>query len=336
MLKALGIGTQPFWSAFVMAVGLSLTGCTSSTPPGENTPGTAVNQGDSTATDSKPDVVVSYSVACNMVEAIAQTQVNLKCLIDPAQDPHVYEGKPSDRLAIEKANVVFYAGLGFEPAIVDMVAATNTPAPKIALHEAAVPTENRITVEEDGEVEADPHVWHDVKYGIRMAELIEANLAKVDPANASTYKTNADTLVAKLKKLDAWIPQQIATIPENQRRLVTTHDSMGYFSRAYGLTVEGTLLGVSTEEEPTASQVKSLVNGIKDAKVPMVFAELTANDKVLKTVAREAGVKISDDVLVADGLGEKNTPQGTYIGMMEYNTCAIAQGLGGQCTPFTP
>jgi ABC-type Zn uptake system ZnuABC Zn-binding protein ZnuA len=254
------------------------------------------------------------------------------CLINYDRDPHTYEATPSDRQAIEQADAVFYAGLNFEPSIIQMVQATNTAAPKVPVHEKAVV--EVIQTEEEGKIEPDPHVWHDVQNGIRMVELIQRTLSEADPANAERYASNANTMIRELERLDAWIPEQIATIPENQRRLVTTHDAMSYYARAYGLDVEGTLLGISTEEEPTAAQVKSLVTGVKSANVPVLFAELTSNDKVLRTVANESGVKISKNVLIADGIGKQGTPEGTYQGMLVYNTCAIANGLGGKCTPF--
>ncbi|MGD1704219.1 metal ABC transporter solute-binding protein, Zn/Mn family [Dapis sp. BLCC M229] len=279
-----------------------------------------------------PEVVASYSVLCSMVEQIAKGVLEPNCLIDYEQDPHTYQARPSDRRAIEVADAVFYAGMNFEPAIIEMAEASTTPAPKVAVHEEAV--QDIIEVEEEGEVEPDPHIWHDVENGIRMVEVIEQTLTKIDPDNADTYTSNADALTSKLERLDAWIPKQIATIPENQRRLITTHDAMSYYSRAYGLTVEDTLLGVSTDEQPTAAKVKSLSERIKAIGVPVLFAELTANDKVLGTVANEAGVNISEDVLIADGIGEKGTPAGSYQGMLVYNTCTIVTGLGGTCSEF--
>ena len=93
-------------------------------------------------------------------------------------------------------------------------------------------------------------------------------------------------------------------------------------------------MGVTTDEQPTAAKVKSLSERIKAIGVPVLFAELTANDKVLGTVANEAGVNISEDVLIADGIGEKGTPAGSYQGMLVYNTCTIVTGLGGTCSEF--
>ncbi len=268
-----------------------------------------------------------------MVEKIGADKIDSNCLIDYDQDPHTYEAKPSDRKAIEDADAVFYAGLNFEPSIVEMSEATKTTAPKIALHEKA--TANVIQVEEDGEKEPDPHVWHDINNGKEMVKLIGDTLAQVDPDNADTYKTNAEKYNTKLDRLDAWIKQQIALIPADKRKLVTTHDAMSYYAKAYGLTVEGTLLGLNTEEQPTASKVKELSEEIKSKDVPTVFAELTANDKVLKVVAKEAGVEVTPEPLIADGIGAKGTPEGSYTGMIEYNTCIIVKGLSDkECKPF--
>ncbi|MGK7943497.1 MAG: zinc ABC transporter substrate-binding protein [Microcystaceae cyanobacterium] len=317
-----------------LAVVAGLAGCgggttETTTPPEatENTSEVPANDGEGT-----PEVVASYSVLCSMVEQVAEGVLEPNCLISYDQDPHTYNEKPSDRQAMETADAVFYAGLNFEPAIIDMAEATTTPAPKVAVHEEAV--KDVIEVEEEGEMEPDPHIWHDVENGIRMVEQIKQTLVEVDPDNADTYTSNAEALVTELEQLNAWIPEQIATIPENKRRLITTHDAMSYYARAYGLSVEGTLLGVSPDEEPTAAQVKSLSEDIKTIGVPVLFAELTTNDKVLQTVANEAGVTISEDVLIADGIGEKGTPAGTYQGMLVYNTCTIVNGLGGTCSEF--
>lgn len=318
------------FAALAVLVGLAACGGTTETTTdpeaAEDTNEVAANDGET------PEVVVSYSVLCSMVEQVAEGVFEPNCLVNYDQDPHTYEAKPSDRKAIEEADAVFYAGLNFEPAIIEMAEATDTPAPKVAVHDEAV--EDVIEVEEDGEMEPDPHIWHDVENGIRMVELIEETLVEIDPDNAETYASNAEALTSELEQLDTWIPEQIATIPENQRRLITTHDAMSYYARAYGLTVEGTLLGVSTDEAPTAAEVKSLSEGIQKIGVPTVFAELTANDKVLETVANEAGVEISEDVLIADGIGEQGTPVGSYQGMLVYNTCTIVTGLEGTCSEF--
>lgn len=323
------------WSTALLSA-IALVGCTTPNPPttGASPAATLGATPAATTADKKPKVVASYSVPCHLVREIAKEQVELTCLIDPDQDPHTYAAKPSDKQAIEQADLVFYGGLNFEPTIIEMVTSTNTPAPKLPLNELATPAP--LFVEEEGKKEPDPHVWHDAENTIRMVQIIQQNLAKVDPNNAAEYAKNAATVETQFKALHAWVPKQIATIPANQRKLVTTHDALGYYARAYGLTVEGALLGVSTDEAASAAKVKSLSQSIQATGIPVIFAEVTANDKVLRTVAKEAGVKISSEPLVADGLGAIGSPQGTYTGMMTSNTCTIAKNLGGNCTEFRP
>lgn len=326
------------WSIAVSALLVSLTGCTqpatNTSTSTSTTTSTSEPSASAPAAGKKPKVVASYSVPCHLVQEIAKDKVDLTCLVAPDQDPHTYEAKPSDKKAIEQADLVLFGGLNFEPTVIDLVQATKTPAPKLALNELATP--NPLFVEEEGKKEPDPHVWHDAKNTIRMVKIIQENLAKIDPEDAAEYTKNATALETQLKALDEWVPKQIATIPAAKRRLVTTHDAMGYYARAYGLKVEGTLLGVSTDEAASASKVKSLSKSVKATGIPVIFAELTANDKILSTVAKEAGVKISSEPLLADGLGATGTPAGTFMGMMEGNTCNIAKNLGGQCTPLKP
>lgn len=267
------------------------------------------------------EVVTSFSVLCNLVTKLGE---ETKCLIAPDRDPHSYEATPQDRQAIETAAIIFYGGLNFEPSIIKMVEATNGPGVKVPVFERA-----------DIQIVAnDPHVWHDVQNGIRLLELISKVLKQNKPDRAELYAKNLQELTAELTQLDRWIAAQIDTIPPNNRRLVTTHDAFSYYSRAYGLKVEGTLLGFTTEEEPTAKQVRNLIDRVKQASIPTIFAELTANDKVLSNIAREAGVKLSNRVLIADGVGRPGTPEGSYQGMLIYNTCTIVEGLGGKCAPF--
>lgn len=336
MIKLLQNSTHKFASVIVLSAIVILTWCNSTEGERANqTTGRREATAQAAADDGeKPQVVASYSVICDMVEEIGADKINSNCLIDYDQDPHTYDAKPSDRKAIEDADAVFYAGLNFEPSIVEMSEATQTPAPKIPLHEKA--TANVIQVDEDnGEQAPDPHVWHDITNGKEMVKLIGDTLAQIDPDNADTYKINAERYNTKLDRLDAWIKQQIALIPADKRKLVTTHDAMSYYARAYGLTVEGTLLGLSSEEQPTASKVKKLSEEITSKGVPTVFAELTANDKVLEVVAKEAGVEVTPDPLIADGIGAKGTPEGSYTGMIEHNTCIIVNSLSdSECQPF--
>ena len=286
----------------------------------------------------KPKVVASHNIICDLVETIARNTVDLTCLMNPNQDPHTYRPTPSQRKAIEEAQLIIYGGYQLEPKITKLLEATNAETPKIALYEQVV-TEP-ITIEHEHESESpttnpepelapDPHVWHNVENTVAMVEFLESMFLQANPSAAELYLTNSNALTEQLWQLDAWIKDRVATIPESQKVLVTTHDSLNYYTQAYSLNDYKTLQGLNAAS-PTASEVRDLVTEIEQAGVPTIFAESTASDRVINNVARAADVELSSEELYVDGLGETEN----YIEMMSHNTCAIVNGLGGECQPF--
>ncbi|MBT9317802.1 metal ABC transporter solute-binding protein, Zn/Mn family [Leptothoe spongobia] len=186
--------------------------------------------------------------------------------------------------------------------------------------------------EEEGE--PDPHVWHDAENGIAMVRVIEEQLSEAFPENADLYETNAESLITQLTQLDTWIQQQIDTVPESQRVLVTTHDALGYYAEAYGIRIEAALESFSTEARPSAADLRELIDVVADSNIPSVFIEATSNPGLIEAVSRETDIGISEEPLYADSLGEAGTPAGTYTGMLMTNTCTIVTGLGGSCNEF--
>lgn len=321
----------------VLAIAVALVGC--------NSVSQTINPStSSTASNKLPKVVATTSILCDLTKQLAANTIDLTCLVPPGTDPHLYQPKPEDRKAIENAQLILYAGYDFEPSLIKLIKATKNPAPKIAVDEVAVPnpiqTEHDHEGDENGdsatdeEAVPDPHVWHDAQNGIRMVEVISSNLEKLAPNNAAIYTSNAQKITSELTQLDTWIKAQIATIPPNQRKLVTTHDALGYYVKAYGLSFEGALGSFSTEEKPTAARVKEVVNIIKNTGVPTLFAETTTNPKLIQTVAREANVKVSKREVFADSLGEPATEGETYQAMLIANTRTIVEGLAGNYTAF--
>ena len=183
--------------------------------------------------------------------------------------------------------------------------------------------------EEEGE--PDPHVWHDAENGIAMVHVIEEQLSEVFPENADLYEANAEALIAQLTQLDTWIQQQIDTVPESQRVLVTGHDALGYYADAYGIRIEAALESFSTEARPSAADLRELIDLVEDSNLPSIFVEATSNPGLIEAVSRQTDIGISDQPLYADGLGEPGTPAETYTGMLMTNTCTIVNGLGGSC-----
>ncbi len=317
------------WVVSVWAI-VSLTGCTPSANQTSSPTPSASSAAPSAAKSLK--VVATNSVLCDLTRQIAANTLHLTCLINPGIDAHVYQVTPDDRKAIETANLVLYGGYNFEPGLTKLIQASSNPAIKVAVDEVAVPTPQ--IFQEDGKTEPDPHVWHNAKNGVQITQVIQTNLTKLIPTNGDLYAKNAQAIATQLTQIDGWIKAQIATIPPTARKLVTTHDALGYYAKAYDIPIEGALQGVNTDEKPTAARVKELVNSIAAAKVPTIFAEVSINPQLIQTVAQEAKVTVSKQELLTDGLGEPGSNGETYQKMLMANTQAIVEGLGGRFTAF--
>ncbi|MDX2232036.1 MAG: zinc ABC transporter substrate-binding protein [Leptolyngbyaceae cyanobacterium bins.349] len=326
-------------------------GCTTapSTPPA---PAPTTGTTPASAKADAPKVVATTTILCDMVRQIAQETVNLTCLLQPGVDGHVYQPVPADRKAIENADLIFYSGYDFEPGLIKLIQSTSNPAPKIAVAETAVPNplmghahseaghshdHDHDHDEADAGADApDPHVWQSAANGAKMADVIETALVKLVPDQKAVYTQNSNALEAELTQIHQWIAAQIATIPTASRKLVTTHDAMKYFSAAYNLPVEGALQGLSTQEKPTATRVKALVDEVRALQVPTIFAEVVVNPKLIEAVARDAKVTIADRELYTDSIGAPGSEGSTYPKMLLANTQIIVEGLNGKYIAFQP
>ncbi len=232
---------------------------------------TSFTQSTTIANYNLPRVVATTSILCDLAKQIASNTVNLTCLIPPGVDPHTYQPKPEDRQALEQANLILYNGYNLEPGLLKLIKTIKSPAPKIAVAQLAVPKPQKFR--EGSNIVTDPHIWHNVNNAIRMVQVISSNLGKLEPSNAETYSNNKLKINNELTQLDRWIKSRVASIPTNKRTLVTTHNGLSYYTQAYGLSLLGTLEGISTNQKPTAAKVKNLAKKIQQAKVPTIFPE---------------------------------------------------------------
>ncbi|MBF2003686.1 MAG: metal ABC transporter substrate-binding protein [Synechococcales cyanobacterium M58_A2018_015] len=300
---------------------LGLSSCALSNPG-------AVSSG--SGADDKPQVVSTSTIISDWTQQIGGDEIHLTSILKPGDDPHVYEPVPQDSRALETADLILYNGYNLEPGLLRMIEAAGTNAQKLAVAETVPP----LQLEQAGQSVPDPHVWGSAKNAVVMVNAIRDALIEVSPEDQALFTENADRLEAELQQLDTWIGRQIATIPANQRQLVTTHDAFQYYANAYGLTVAGTLIGISTEEQPSAQTVQKLVDDIKSIGIPTIFAETTINPQLITTVAQEAGVKLAPQKLYSDSLGAPGSDGETYTQMMVANTRTIVENLGGQFQPF--
>ncbi|MBW4664090.1 MAG: metal ABC transporter substrate-binding protein [Chroococcus sp. CMT-3BRIN-NPC107] len=282
--------------------------------------------------DGKPNVVTTSTVINDWTQRVGGDEIELTGILSPGADPHVYEPVPKDSIAFEKADLIIYNGYNLEPGLIKMMNAAGVKARKLPVGEVVKPLE----LDKAGETVPDPHVWGNVKNAIVMVNSIRDTLIELSPEDQAEFTQNAAEFTRQLQQLHTWTRSQVQTIPANKRRLVTTHDAFQYYSKAYGLEVFGTLIGISTEEQPSAQTVRKLADSIRNTGVPAIFAETTINPALIQTVAQESGAKLAPRSLYSDSIGAPGSDGDSYIKMIVANTRTIVEALGGKYTPFEP
>ncbi|WP_407641944.1 metal ABC transporter substrate-binding protein [Calothrix rhizosoleniae] len=288
------------------------------------------NSQNPTSADEKPRVVATSTIIADLTEKIGRDEIQLTSILKPGADPHVYEPVPADSRSLEKAKLILYNGYNLEPGLIKLMNST-AQGRKIAVGEAAKPLQIE---KKKGQTVPDPHVWGDVKNAIVMTKVIRDALIELSPEDKQVFTQQAQQLIQELQQLDSWITKQIATIPPDKRKLVTTHDAFQYYGRAYGIPIAGTLIGISTEEQPSAQTVRKLVDEVKKIGIPAIFAETTINSGLIKTVAAEARVKLPSRQLYSDSIGSTGSEGDSYVKMMSANTRTIVEALGGKYRPL--
>jgi ABC-type Zn uptake system ZnuABC Zn-binding protein ZnuA len=184
------------------------------------------------------------------------------------------------------------------------------------------------TADDHSHGEYDPHVWQDPKNVMTMVGMIRDALVTADPANTDAYRQNAERYLAQLDEMDNTVLGTLEQLPKAQRKLVTSHDALGYFAARYDFEIIGSVIAsLSTEAgEPSAQDLAALIDSIKAEGVKAIFLENMANPKLVERVASEAGVVIGPE-LYTDALGPAGSPGATYIDAMQYNAKAIVDAL---------
>ncbi len=277
-------------------------------------------------------VVATTTIVGDVVARVGGDAIQLTVLLPIGADPHTYEPRPADLTAVAQAHVLFVNGLGLEEFLESTLRNVGN-VPVVSVSEGIPPRAleaHEHEGHEEGEEqhegeEVDPHVWMDVRNVMVWVENIQKTLSALDPGNASLYAANAAAYRAELEELDAWILQQVAQIPPQNRKLVTNHPSFGYFADRYGLEQVAAVYPISPGSEPSAREIAELEETIRQFGVPAVFAETTVNPKLAEQVARDTGIRLV--TLYTGSLGGPGSGAESYVAMMRYNVAAIVDAL---------
>jgi zinc/manganese transport system substrate-binding protein len=301
----------------------------------------------------KLKAVASITILQDIAQNVAGDRMNIDFLVPTNGDVHEFQPTPDDVRKIADADLILVNGVGLEQFLDKLIADSGTKG-KIITVSQGLPIQKFLSGDASADAsaanaapiigisgsyvcgapqpgaeigECDPHLWQNVANVIVYTINIRDAFIAADPANADAYNTNAGNYIAKLQQLDADIFTGLASIPLENRVLVTNHDALGYFATRYGFQVAGVVLpGGTTQQEPDPKAVADLINTIKDKHVKTIFLENVASDKLAQQIASQTGVNIVQ-ALYTDALGDTGSSGATYLDMMRANLKTLQDAL---------
>ena len=286
------------------------------------------NANSGTEAEGKIKVTTTIAQIGDIVKNVGGDTVQVESLMGPGIDPHLYQASQGDLRKLNDADVIFYNGLRLEGRMGDILNKMSKDKPTIAVAES-IPTDLLLNDEEEAG-KLDPHVWFDISLWLHTVEEVKVTLMEMDEENADVYEENAAEYIQKLEELDAYAKEQIATIPEESRVLVTAHDAFQYFGEAYGMEVTG-LQGLSTDAEFGLNDVRSIVDLLAERNIKAVFVESSISEDSINAVVKGAESRghtvVIGGELYSDAMGAEGTETGTYLGMFRHNIDTIVAAL---------
>jgi zinc/manganese transport system substrate-binding protein len=278
--------------------------------------------------DANVSAVATTTEVADLVRNVGGERVDVHGLLSPGADPHGYEPRPSDATSIVDAAVVFKSGGEVDEWLDELVDNAGGDAEVIDLIDSVR------TIEVDGET--DPHWWQDPRNAVLAVAAIRDALSDADPDGRRVYERNAAAYSRELHRLDEGVAACIGKVPAAKRKLVTTHDSLGYFARRYGIDVVGSVIpSLSTQAQPSAGDIADLVDQVREERVEAVFPEAETSERLEQALAREAGARVGDP-LWADTLGGEGSGAATYVDALSANATALARGMSGGAVSCEP
>lgn len=282
------------------------------------------------AVEARLKAVATFSILADLVREVGGERVAVTSLVGPDSDAHGFSPTPEDARRLAGADIVFMNGLGFEGWIERLIKASGTKAPVIVASRGitpiAGPDDHGHDHDDHGHAHAaDPHAWQSVANAKLYVAAIREALAKADPERAADYAARAAAYTERLDALNAEIREGVAEIPPARRQVITSHDSFGYFAKAYGLRFVAPK-GLSSDSEAGPADIARIIRQIRKEKIPAVFLESVANPRLMQQIARESGARVGGRIY-SDALSSPEGPAPSYLAMMRANLRAFSEAL---------
>jgi zinc/manganese transport system substrate-binding protein len=275
--------------------------------------------------------VSSFStILTEVAQQVGGDRVEVLGHVKPGVDPHEFEPRPADLKAVSEAELILLSAKHMEGYVGKLKEATGAKGTLVEVGDQFPSLKIVASGDHDGhshghkgETVEDPHWWHSIANIKRATNVVRDQLTKVSPADKGLFAANAKAYTAKLDSLEKWAKSEVAKLPRNQRKLVTSHDAFQYLAKDFGFTIYP-IEGISSADQPSSKKVANLIKSIKAQGVKAIFAEKIQNPKVLTEITRETGAKLGGE-LYADGLGEGDAS--TIEGMYRHNVTTIVNAL---------
>jgi manganese/zinc/iron transport system substrate-binding protein len=293
---------------------------------------TIITLGITIAASAELNILATTGMVADITRRVVGQHGTVDALMGEGVDPHLYKPTAADARKILNAEMIFYSGLLLEGRMTDTFLKAARLG-KVVFPVTELIEEAYLLEPPEFEGHWDPHVWMDVSAWGHAVDAVATALCEQDPVHCQQYKDNAKAYNKQLEGLHAYAIKSIASIPKEQRVLITAHDAFNYFGRAYGIEVVG-IQGLSTESEAGIEDMNRLVNMLVDKGITAVFVESSVSDRNVNALIEGAKAKGHSVTiggrLYSDAMGKRGTYEGTYIGMLDHNITTIAIGLGGE------
>jgi len=269
--------------------------------------------------------VSSFStILTEIAQQVGGDRVEVTGHVKPGVDPHEFEPKPTDLKTVGDAQLILLSAKHMEGYVGKLKEATGTKGALVEVGDGFATLKMKSEKDPDKVID-DPHWWHSVANMEKAVKIVRDELIKISPADKPAFTDNAAKYLSTLDGLEKWVKNELAKLPRDKRKLVTSHDAFQYFARENGFTIYA-IEGISSEDQPSSKKVGEIVAAIKTQGVKAIFPESIENPKVMTEITRETGVKIAPE-LYADGLGDEKSDAATYVQMYKHNVTAIVEAL---------
>ena len=294
------------------------------------------NNSNGPAEGQKLKVVSTVAPITSLVENIGGTKIDLQGIVPEGTNSHTYEPPPSVVSELADADLIVLNGLRLEEPTLELAESNKSDDAVILQLGDETLTSDQYKYDfsfPESNGKPNPHIWPDPTLTSQYASLIHEQLTKLDPDNAAYYDANYEELQSRLEALDQQMRIATQTVPEENRKLLTYHDSWAYWASHYGFTVVGAIQP-SDFSEPSAREVADLIDQVKNEEVPAIFGSEVFPSDVLETIASESDAEYVDDLRDDDLPGDPGDPEHSYLGLMVQNMRIMIPALGGDATPM--